>query len=382
MASPPTVPDSCTQPAQWTFDPDTPPPPHGFAHVAEASFDLPVSSDVLFFESRGTAALAHGSIEFTDTGDVGSDTAKVEIMAYFNDVDEFVELTKVCLLQPEEGKNGIGIFAPHHWAGHHHHRGIQYELKVHLPPAEDGSLRQLKTLNTNLPMFVHYAGALSNSFKFDKVLFTTSNVPVHVQSLWSDILNVRTSNAPIEGSFNSSTYIELDTSNSPIRANVALYNGQNVNSPVTGLQMRTSNSPIGANISLYSTLPSGTGGNFTARISTSNSPLSISYPYSPVDHRLHMHARTSNGPAHVQLHPTYEGTFRLISSGFLGRPTVHADPAVEDPAGRGRTRSVDYRSAGGRVAEGIVRWLPSDRNETELGDVQISTSQLGLDLFL
>lgn len=102
------VPDDCTF-ADWEFDPEGISPAH-FEHAAQTSFDLPLDSDELFFVSRGTSNFANGFITITDDGEPGSDVVKVDIVGYYNSQHHFQELTKVCALSPEDGKNGVGIF--------------------------------------------------------------------------------------------------------------------------------------------------------------------------------------------------------------------------------------------------------------------------------
>lgn len=103
------VPDDCTL-ADWEFDPDGVPPVHHFEHVAQTSFDLPLDSDQLFFVSHGAGNFANGVIDITDDGEPGSDIVKVDVLGYYNSQHHFEELTKVCKLNPQDGKNGVGVF--------------------------------------------------------------------------------------------------------------------------------------------------------------------------------------------------------------------------------------------------------------------------------
>lgn len=103
------VPDDCTL-ADWEFDPDGIPLINHFEHVAQTSLDLPLDSDQLFFISQGLGNLANGVIDITDSGEPGSDIVKVDVLAYYNSQFHFEELTKLCKLNPEDGKNGVGVF--------------------------------------------------------------------------------------------------------------------------------------------------------------------------------------------------------------------------------------------------------------------------------
>lgn len=140
-------------------------------------------------------------------------------------------------------------------------------------------------------------------------------------------------------------------------------------------------SPIVSNVSLYSGSGSGTGGTFTAYMQTRNGPLDVAVVDAPVDHTLVMNAVTENSPAQVTLHKTYEGTFSLSSQPFFLLPTIQNAEDVDDPAGWGRTRNVAVSKLTGGVAEGSVRWFPSDRT-TRAGSVRVLTSNSDLALSL
>ncbi|PCH35700.1 hypothetical protein WOLCODRAFT_140032 [Wolfiporia cocos MD-104 SS10] len=368
------VPPYCVQEAEWTFDPNTHRQLHGFRHVADASFALPTSSDLLFFTAHGSGALAHGNIQIVASDNIDPETVQVDVSAYYNDVDDLVELTKVCLLQPEEGHNGVGIYAPVHWSDRHNRRRVMFEIIVQIP-----SHSSIKKLDTMLPLFAHFIDNLKDHVFFDTISLHTSNMPIQVKALAATLASATTSNSPIEGSFNTSEALVLRTSNSPVRIHAGLLNNEDNYGSHTSLDLKTSNGPVTANISLYSTSGSNTGGVFDVGIYTSNSPMHIAFLDAPVDHLLTMRAHTTNGPVLAALHETYEGTFSLRSSAFF-RPTIQVDRSVEDPAGKGRQRVVDVRTLGRGFADGRVLWTPSERQN--VGSVEVSTSNMGLDLRL
>lgn len=365
--------------ASWTFDPEGRVPVDQFLHVAEASFELPASADLLFFKSKGAATFAHGVIEIDDSGTAGADVVKVDITAHYNDVEDFLEHTKACLLHPREGEDGVGIFAPMHWVDRDTRRKARWDLKVRLPASSSGSSREIKKLVTDMPMFLHQVGDIGQSMFFDILSLHTSNMPVHVRSLTGDIATVKTSNGPISGRFNTSHYLELHTSNSPVKVDVGLLSESDDERTPTKLSIKSSNGPVAANLSMYATTESETGGQFLVGIRTSNSPTNIAVLDAPVDHTLHLKAHTSNSFVQAALHKTYEGAFRLTSSRFF-RPTIHASD-VQDPADKGRRRVIETSRATGGYLEGAVHWRPTDR-KTRYGSVDISTSNLGLDLSL
>ena len=165
-------------------------------------------------------------------------------------------------------------------------------------------------------------------------------------------IHAHSKNSAIRGKFNTSTELELETSNAPINVHANLANGDD--DEPTRLVLRTSNGyalslpllvisltashvsscrHIDSEVTLQSTAASSTGGTFDVSARTSNSPLSLTVVDAPVEHALALNAHTSNSPARVTLHPTYEGAFDVRSSRWF-RSTVEWDAEAADPAGR------------------------------------------------
>ena len=105
----------------------------------------------------------------------------------------------------------------------------------------------------------------------------------------------------------------------------------------------------------------------------------MNFTSAPVNSLLHYSGATSNSPAHLGLHSTYEGTFALRSSAFF-QPRVEAREDVEDPAGKGRRRNVEIRSIRRGTAAGKVTWEPE--KERELGSVELRSSNMPVVLVL
>ena len=122
---------------------------------------------------------------------------------------------------------------------------------------------------------------------------------------------------------------------------------------------------------MVSTFENGTSGAFSVVARTSNSPLDVNFLAHAPDGLLKLDAHTSNSPAKVQLHPSFEGTLKLRTSVFV--PTVDPDLEAVDPAGRDRTRSVNV-SPVGRVIHADATWLPEDEALKPDGEVKVSTS--------
>ena len=78
-----------------------------YSHVAQASVDLPVSSDLLYLVSHGY--LSHGTVQFVATDSQDSHVASIDV-TYHYDNDELSDVLKVCRLHRAVEKNGVGIF--------------------------------------------------------------------------------------------------------------------------------------------------------------------------------------------------------------------------------------------------------------------------------
>ena len=129
-------------------------------------------------------------------------------------------------------------------------------------------------------------------------------------------------------------------------------------------------SRIDSSVYLQSNTSSATGGKYDVLARTSNGPLDLSVLDAPVDHTLTLDAQTSNVGARVSLHKTFEGSFDLQSSRWF-RPTVEWDQDVEDPAGKDRTRSVEFHSIRGGSAQGNAWWEKGNENK---GSAKVVTS--------
>ena len=88
---------------------------------------------------------------------------------------------------------------------------------------------------------------------------------------------------------------------------------------------------INARLHLTSSVRGGSD-KFNVSTVTTNNPLFVVVTDAPVDSALFLEARTTNGQAHVHLHPTYEGSFDIeTSSQYSG--DINFLPAA-DPSGK------------------------------------------------
>ncbi|KAF9043669.1 hypothetical protein BDP27DRAFT_1434903 [Rhodocollybia butyracea] len=86
--------------ADWPGEPNTQ------EVTVEHSFQLPISSDLLFLVARGP--LANGQVNIVQSEDQ-SDHATVTVQTTY-DEQHLLDLVKICSLVAEEGENGVGIF--------------------------------------------------------------------------------------------------------------------------------------------------------------------------------------------------------------------------------------------------------------------------------
>ena len=128
---------------------------------------------------------------------------------------------------------------------------------------------------------------------------------------------------------------------------------------------------IKTNLTLIATTDDHSGGAYKVSTKTSNSPLDLVFLDAPVDSLLHFDAQTSNSPARAALHPTFEGGFK-VETGAWFRTDVETRDGIEDPAGKGRERSVKIHSVRRGIVEGTARWVPSE--DRVLGSASVKTS--------
>jgi len=154
--------------------------------------------------------------------------------------------------------------------------------------------------------------------------------------------------------------------------------------PEPKLVMRTRNSPLEGEISLLQ--PSSSSslksvGVYHVDAETSNSRLGLAFATAPVGSTLTLNAATSNSPANVALHPTFEGDFDLSTSNWF-KALVVEDEDVQDPSGKDRKRNISYNRVDGQhKVVGKVFWGEDGNNKAD-GVVKVQTSNSGVVLKL
>jgi hypothetical protein len=103
---------------------------------------------------------------------------------------------------------------------------------------------------------------------------------------------------------------------------------------------------------------------------TSNGPLTIEVPESPVESELSPTARTSNAAAEVTLHGAYQGSFLVKTSNFT--------PELRRLNESGDARHVEPEKVGDQGLQGYV-YLEANK---KLGRVHVTTSNAHAVLFV
>ncbi|KAF5385840.1 hypothetical protein D9615_002327 [Tricholomella constricta] len=330
--------------------------PDQLPYAASTSFKLPLSYKTLFLLSRGSQA--HGTVNIVTSQDV-SDVAKVHVTVKYYNKDIRDDGVKVCLIRRANDDIGVGFFT-RQWYGPEHM--LFFEATVVLPKTgNNNTLLHIESFETDVPNVSHKVGDLRGLVDFSYINLKGSNAPISATSISAETAVFRTSNSPITGVFNVSRSLTLKTSNSPIQVDVGVHNEK---SHVSELIMRTSNGKIDSRVSLTSVYE---GGRYLVTAISSNGPVSVKFPTSPMDSTLKLQATTSNSPASVSLDPAYEGTLALSTSNFA--PSVR-QRVVKDPSGKGRKRTVETSTLGRGVLRGSVSWSGQEGP----GTVQVRSS--------
>ncbi|KAH9971459.1 hypothetical protein BJV74DRAFT_907587 [Russula compacta] len=315
-------------------------------------FNLPIDAEVLFVGARGS--LSSGIVRVHQSPEVKD--LKVSVAAHYHKKED-LSSARVCLVERGlgNGVKGVEILTPFRWIPPRRKDSLFFVVDVTFPSPTHGRVRHVSTFAADVPGFVLDVDDLSG-LSFGRFILKSTNSPVTVTSVTGESIVAEGKNGKIEGSFNVTTLLKLSTTNSPI--NVSLNAHSNVPSEPTVVSLKSTNGALNSNVSLSTNSSLGTGGYFRFYTCTSNAALDVSFSTGPPDSRLVFDGATRNAPAHLALHPAFEGGFLLRTTHF--RPTLHLLPGVEDPAGRRREREANKRVVAGRAIIGNVSWVPCE----------------------
>ncbi|KAJ7215286.1 hypothetical protein B0H12DRAFT_1154746 [Mycena haematopus] len=384
----------------WSDIDETDPDLTDFPYSADASFELPASADTLFLISRTVGhshrrtGFAAGHVNYLQSDEV-SDSVKVDIKAYFWH-EEYLDRAKVCLLKHNGGdQTGVGIFTKpkdDHRDRRSEHRKLRFDVTVTFPGTEDDeSPLAINRFLTDLQIFSQtfadlshvafgklevksaVAGIRAESLSAGNASITTSLGAIKIQSLVSPEAFISASLGPIEGTYNGSK-LTFITTNGGIHVDVNLSNDRD---DTAELKLLTSNGPIHSNVTLLSSKEDTADSAFNITARTSHGPIGVDVLSAPLNSNIALHATTALGPAAVALPATYEGAVRASTS--LGSVEIFASEDVEDPAGEGRTRRVEFEQVRGSLSVGRVGWSEDGLGR---GEVDVKTSIAGVKIQL
>ena len=109
-----------------------------------------------------------------------------------------------------------------------------------------------------------------------------------------------------------------------------------------------------SSVSLLSASQGGSGGQFKVFAKSRNGDVSLNFPQAPLDSVQQIDAQTSNGRMTLQMHPTFEGEFKVETSN--AQPSVVDNARVPDPAGIGRQRNVQQQRGRKATLSGSAVW--------------------------
>jgi len=335
-------------------------------YIANASLQLPVDSDHLFFLTAGPEI--PGRFHLVQSERV-SDEIEVEVTATYSKENLFTE-TILCHLDREGGGDGVGILTPppHSFVEH-----FELDIVVNLPKTSTaGGTLNIHSFVTDLPMFVHEVEDLASTVTFGELELNSQFGTINVKSVLAEEAMITTSHGSIAGTFNTSRSLSLSTVHGPISARVGMFNPHDrLEEKDTKLLLQTRHGAIKAEIDLISTSPSHMGGLFTVEARASSGKIDLAFPFASPRSLLDMESSVKHGENHVQLHPSYEGKFHLQSSRW-GHVSDLLRYDVKDPEGRSRVRRIEMDRNDPKSVHGEAWWEDEGRDRVE-GSVHVKT---------
>ncbi|KAF9047816.1 hypothetical protein BJ165DRAFT_1344818, partial [Panaeolus papilionaceus] len=313
-------------------------------HTAETHFDLPLSSDTLFFIERGD--LSGGTVTIKTDNQLKEDQVHVKVVIHYRH-DWVRDYAKVCQTTRGPNENGIGIFTPHFRSSRPRDARLLFDITISLPPSR--SQRVIKKFESELHNTNHRVETLRN-YVFDTIDLQGTNGGIETDDIVSTKGDIRTTNGPIKGAFHTTNSLTIKSTNGRVNVNVAAFS---------------------------LTSDSKKGGEFDVTASTTNSKLDVQFPVQPLDSVLRFKGTTTNGQARLSLNPAFEGKFEGHTTNAQG--SVEVDHSVSDPSGKNRKRNVSVVQTKNRNVYGSAYW--SDNHDVE-GTAFLKTSNGRLTLRL
>ncbi|KAJ7104140.1 hypothetical protein B0H15DRAFT_808717 [Mycena belliarum] len=351
-----------------------------FPYSAEVSFDFPLPAESLLVLSHGPSL--GGDLQITTSSAVPPGSASVHIIVNYHH-EAVRDTAKVGLIKRKAGETGLGIFTPMNRDGHINTDNLFFNVKFSLPRSNV----YINNLTTDVSNFAHNVDRLEEAVKFgeislkgshrkiivkslatSKATLQTSNALIDSQHLVARNALVQTSNGKISGNFHVSDSLYLRTSNGVIKTIVGIDGDGSDNTAAKTLTMCTTNSTLESTVSLETS--SGAGGHFRIETHNSNGSSATRIASLPIDGVLLLESKTTNAPTSLTLPPAYEGGFTLSTSNALAHVS-RLNPNELDPAGLGRQRVQEIKTAKGSKTAGGVYW---DKESINRGHVTLKSS--------
>ncbi|KAJ3766738.1 hypothetical protein FB446DRAFT_372022 [Lentinula raphanica] len=364
--------------AEWPEVERNSPARSSTVQTVEHTFELPLTSEVLFLLAQGP--FMNGNVNITQS-DEDRDSVVISVDTSYDDA-EFLQSIQLCKVAGREGENGVGIFSsrrrPH---PPRHDLHVYFDIRVEFPKGPEKSRLLVSDFKTDMRgAFGYQVANLSNTI-FNSVSLSGASKPIQVELLQAQSIQVKAVNSPIEGNFTVDKSLRLSTANAHINVAATLLNNK-ADESMTETILNTVNSPIEASLSLFS-FDSGeaatSDGAFCVRAHNAHSPIKLTFPTAPINSTVHVNAKTAMAPVDVQMHSTFEGAFTAQNSPFDKR-VINAEEGP-DPEGRDRKRNLIFDEMHRGTAKGHVYWGTGERGK-DRGSVRLNTvaGQISLQL--
>ncbi|KAF8161729.1 hypothetical protein K438DRAFT_1942246 [Mycena galopus ATCC 62051] len=356
-----------------------------FPYSASTSFNFDLPSKTLLLLSKG--GLSSGHLKITSSSKVTDVQVNVTVNYYKAAVRD---VARVCFIERSEGENGVGIFTPQPWRARTQADRLSFDVELILPLTD--SILQVNGLSTDVNNFSHDVGFLNahfndlslkasngriqaQSLSAAQAELITSNAHVAVEALVAPRALVKSSNGRISGSYVVVDSLDLRTGNGAIDVAVTVAEGSS-SKKTKVITMQTSNNAIDYTVNLGPT--SGKADSFHVKATSSNGRLTGNIVSAPLDSVLAVDAKTSNNKASVTLPSTYEGRFS-VSTSNAPSAVQRVDTHPQDPAGKGRTRTIQTEGNAKKGITGFVHW---DKKNAGRGKATVVSSNGAATLFI
>jgi len=352
---------------------------------SEATMSIPLADwDSFFIHGLGSFAKGRISISTTDSPDI-----QIQLAALTND-EALIDLMNVCHVsdtppqildhsKPNQlasgGRNvGLGIYTPTPEVGPYPDSDLEFNVQVNLPK----NTTLIRKLSVQADLFSLAASDLQ-AFLINQVDIVATVAPIRIDQLVGESITIRTNNGLIEGSFKISKALNLATTNGAIVANVALALSNQEDSQSSILQSDT-HPDTQSLVFNYSPSSHKNNPSVSVDVATINGAVTVKYVDHPPNLKLFSYVKSTNGRAHVEHAPAYEGEFEVETT--WGSAEVKGPSSKQDPTDQARERHKLIKSnrdeLGFRRISGLVWWGQNDEDtrvrKSELGHTLVKTT--------